>query len=130
MTEQRAFQNSNKLLLSSQVLVHYDPSLEVILACDASSYGVGAVLSHRIADSSERPVAFASRTLSAAEQRYSQIEKEGLACVFGVKRFHLYLYGQRFTLITDHKPLLQVFDPHRSIFPHRCQGDFKEEYSH
>ena len=115
MTEQRAFQNSKKLLLSSQVLVHYDPSLEVILACDASSYGVGAVLSHKMADGSERPVAFASRTLSAAEQRYSQIEKEGLACVFGVKRFHLYLYGRRFTLITDHKPLLQVFDPHRSI---------------
>ena len=111
MTEQRAFQNSEKLLLSSQVLVHYDPSLEVILACDASSYGVGAVLSHRMADGSERPVAFASRTLSRAEQRYSQIEKEGLACVFGVKRFHLYMYmqGRRFTLITE------VFDPAHRI---------------
>ena len=126
MTEQRAFQNSKKLLLSSQVLVHYDPSLEVILECDASSYGVGVVLSHKMADGSERPVAFESHTLSAAELGYSQIEKEGLACVFGVKRFQLYLYGRRFTLITDYKPLLQVSDPHRS----RCHGDFKEEYSY
>ena len=92
--EQKAFVNSKKLLFSYPVLVPFDPKCEVILACDASPYGIGAVLSHRMPDGTERPVGFASRTLSATEQKYSQIEKEGLACVFGVKRFHAYLYGR------------------------------------
>ena len=73
------------------------------------------VSSHKMPDGTERPIAFASRTLSSAEKNYSQLEKEGLACIFGVKRFHLYLYGRNFTIVTDHKPLLQLFDPQRGI---------------
>ena len=110
-----AFENSKNLLLSAKVLVHFDPNKELILACDASSYGVGTILSHKMSDGTERPIAFASRTLSSAEKNYSQLEKEGLACIFGVKRFHLYLYGRNFTIVTDHKPLLQLFDPQRGI---------------
>ena len=72
----------------------------------ASSYDVGAVLSHTLPDGSERPVTYASRTLNAAECNYSQIEKEGLSCVFGVKP---YLFGRRFTLITDHKSSTDVW---------------------
>ncbi|KAL5499597.1 hypothetical protein EMCRGX_G011045 [Ephydatia muelleri] len=113
--EKMAFENSKNLLLSAKVLVHFDPNKELILACDASSYGVGAVLSHKMSDGTDRPIAFASRTLSSAEKNYSQLEKEGLACIFGVKRFHLYLYGRNFTIVTDHKPLLQLFDPQRGI---------------
>ena len=81
---------TKELLSSAQVLVHFDPAKEVILACDASPYGIGAVLSYKMPDGSERPVGFASRTLSSAECNYSQLEKEGLACIFGVKKFHTY----------------------------------------
>ena len=105
-----AFNQSKKLLTNKDVLTHFDPKLKLILACDASPYGVGAVLAHKMSDGSERPIAFASRTLSETEKKYGQIEKEGLACVYGVKKFHCYLYGRKFTLQTDHKPLLTLFN--------------------
>lgn len=74
-----------------------------------------AVLSHRLHDGSERPIAFISRTLSTAKRNYSQIEKETLACIFGVKKFSSYIYRHHFTLVTDHKPLLSLLHQHHSI---------------
>ena len=74
----RAFQSSNRLLASAPVLVHFDPDRELSLECDASAYDVGAVLSQTMPDGHNRPVGFVSRTLSAAEKNYSQMEKEGL----------------------------------------------------
>ena len=103
--QQKLFDKVKSLLASDCVLVHYDPSEEVIVACDASPYGVGAVLSHREANGQEKPIAFASRSLAVAEKKYSQLEKEGLAIVFAVKRFHQYLFGQHFIILSDHKPL-------------------------
>ncbi|KAK9731019.1 RNase H-like domain found in reverse transcriptase [Popillia japonica] len=61
---------------TSNVLCHFDPKLPLILATDASQYGVGAVLSHRFPDRSERPIQFASQTLTKTQQKYAQIDKE------------------------------------------------------
>ena len=113
--QEETFQKSKKVLTSSSVLIHFDTNLDIILSVDASAYGVGAILAHRMPNGSERPVAFASRTLSCSEKNYSQIEKEALACVFGVKKFHQYLYGHHFTLITDHKPLIQLLNGQSAI---------------
>ena len=88
-------------LTSDSLLVHYDLNRELRLACDASSYGLGAVLSHVMDDGQERPVAYASRTLSSSERNYAQIEREALSFIYGVKKFHQFLYGGKFTLVTD-----------------------------
>ena len=113
--QEETFQKLKKVLTSSSVLIHFDTNLDIILSEDASAYGVGAILAHKMPNGSERPVAFASRTLSCSEKNYSQIEKEALACVFGVKKFHQYLYGHHFTLITDHKPLIQLLNGQSAI---------------
>ena len=111
------FHLAKEKIVSPNVLVHYDPSLPIRLAGDASAYGVGAVISHVMKDGQERPIAFASRTLLPSERNYAQVEKEALSLIFGVSKFHLYLYGRHFTLITDHKPLTTILGPKKGIPP-------------
>ena len=108
---QQAFQAAKDSLTSSKLLVHFDSKLPVILECDASQYGIGAVISHRFPNGHERPIAYASRSLNAAEKNYSLIHKEALAIVFSVTKFYMYLYDRRFALFTDHQPLLKILAP-------------------
>lgn len=113
----RAFVRAKQLLVADPVLAHYDPTLPLKLAGDAPAYGIGAVLPDTFPDGREWPITFASRTLSESEQNYAQIEKEALSLVYGLRRFHQYLYGRKFTLVTDHEPLLTVLGPKTGISP-------------
>ncbi|XP_058985915.1 uncharacterized protein K02A2.6 [Musca domestica] len=117
--EQRSsFSRAKEILKSEQVLVHYSPELPLILSGDASPYGVGAVLAHVMPDGREAPIAFGSRTLQPAEKNYSQLDKEALSIIFGIKKFHQYLCGRKFTIYTDHKPLLGLLNPSKPIPQH------------
>ena len=89
--EETSFRVVKGMLLQDKVLIHYDPELPLVLATDSSSYGLGAVLSHRTVKGEERPIAYASQSLSETERKYSQIEKEALSLVWGVKKFQTYL---------------------------------------
>ena len=66
-------------------------------------------------DGAEKPVAYASRTLNPVEKRYSQLDKEALAIVFGVKRFHQYLFGRQFSIVSDHKPLQYLLSENKAV---------------
>ena len=110
-----AFGEAKRLLQSDSLLVHFDENKPLILACDASPYGVGAVLSHVMEDKSERPIAYACRTLDVAEKGYSQLHKEAVATVLGMKSFHPYLYGRHFVICSDHQPLSHLFNEHKGV---------------
>lgn len=105
---QRVFEESKTWLRENSVLTHYQDHLPLIISVDASGNGVGGVLSH-IIDGEERPILFVSSTLSSAEKNYSNVEREALALVFAVKRFHKYIYGKRVTVFTDHSSLRELF---------------------
>ena len=112
--EQTAFQKLKELLSTNTVLAHFDPTLPIGISCDASEVGLGVVLFHRYQDGSERPIANASKTLTETQRHYSQILKEALAIVFALNKFHQFRYGQKFILVTDHKPLLALFGPSKA----------------
>lgn len=112
---QLAFDKIKREIISDRILKHFDPNKITILTCDASSYGVGAVLSQRDELDREYLVAFASKTLNSAEKNYSQIDKEALAIIFGINKFNNFVWGRQFIIKCDCKPLVSIFGPKKGI---------------
>ncbi|XP_062704520.1 uncharacterized protein K02A2.6-like [Aedes albopictus] len=115
---QRSFDRFKEILQSPLMLTHYNPRMDIVVSADASNVGIGARIAHRFPDGSEKAVYHASRSLTPAESRYSQIEKEALGLVYAVTKFHRMVYGRRFTLQTDHKPLVAIFGSKQGIPPY------------
>lgn len=99
-----SFIKLKKLIMSPPILRAPDFKRPWVVQTDASDYAIGAALLQEY-DGVLLPLAFASRKLQTRETRYSVIEKEGLAMIFGIRKFERYLYGQEFILCTDHAAL-------------------------
>ena len=102
-TYDTTFEQIKEAIISDTILRYFDPSLPMTIQVDASKVGLGAALLQN-----GKPVAFASKALTETEHQYANIEREILATVFGAERFHTYVYGQSFTIESDHKPLESI----------------------
>ena len=89
--------------------------LKIVSACETHPYGLGAVLSHTLPNGSEKPMAYLSRALPSSEINYSQIEKESLAIIFVIEKWHQYTFAGHVTIVTDDKPLLSILWEEKGI---------------
>lgn len=103
--QETCFKLMKQKIIEAPTLQYFNGKLPIIIQCDASQYGVGACLFQ-----SDKPVAFASRTLTKTEINYAQIEKEMLAICFAVDKFHEFVYGHKILIQTDHKPLVSIIN--------------------
>ncbi|XP_064107989.1 uncharacterized protein K02A2.6-like [Macrobrachium nipponense] len=115
--QEKAFIESKRLITNAPILQYYDPNLDLVIQCDASQNGLGSVLLQ-----CGKPIAFASRALSETEKRYAQIEKETLAIVFSLRKFHEYVYGRKIIVESDHKPIASIVLKPLCNAPKRLQG--------
>ena len=115
-SHQEAFTAVKEAISKETTLSYFNPGKNTTIQVDASSKGLGAVLLQE-----GRPIAFASKSLTEAEQRYANIEREMLAVVFGCKRFHTYVYASKFTIESDHKPLEMISAKNITCAPPRLQ---------
>ena len=114
----KAFEKCKQLASNPALLTHFDPAKPVVLTTDASPYGVGACLSHKVVtDNKTRllPIAYASASLKASQCNYSQVDREGLAVYWGVNYFRQYLLCKQFELHTDCSALTKIFGPHHDL---------------
>ena len=109
-----AFNKIKKIMVSDQVLVHFDNELPIIFHSDASNIGISATLSHLV-DGEEKLIGCVSRKLTATEMAYPICQKEALSIIFGISKFFYYLCGNKFILKTDHKALTTIFGEHKAI---------------
>lgn len=127
---QNAFTETKQLLVNKPILQYPDFSRPFIVTTDASNVAIGAILSQgNIGE--DLPIAYISRTLNKAEKNYNTTEKELLAIVWATKQFRPYLFGRRFTIVTDHKPLTWLFnvkDPGARLIRWRLQLE-EHEYN-
>ena len=114
--QQQAFDKLKELCKHPPVLKYFDPAKPVVIFCDASSSGLGAVLLQE-----DQPIAFSSRSLTDAETSYAQIEKETLSIVHACTKFHNYIFGTHVTVYNDHKPLEDIFKKSLLSTPMRIQ---------
>ena len=115
--EQEAALNTiRKILCEEPILKFYDIDKDLILQVDASLNGLGACLLQ-----DNRPIAYASRSLTPAEENYANIERELLAIVYAVERFHQYTFGRKVIIQTDHKPLESIHTKPLGKTPPRLQ---------
>ncbi|KAL1448524.1 hypothetical protein WDU94_006581 [Cyamophila willieti] len=125
----QCFEKCKNVLLEEPVLQYPDFTKTFNLTTDASNFAIGAVLSQGVIGK-DKPIAFASRTLNDHEKNYSTTEKELLSIVWSVKHFRPYLYGRKFIIVTDHKPLQWLFsvkDPSSKLIRWRLR---LEEYEY
>ena len=113
---EESFLRLKETITDAPVLKYYNPEEELTVQCDASDTGLGAALMQN-----GKPVAFASRALTKTERGYAQIEKEFLAMVFSMEKFHQYTYGRKVTVQSDHKPLETIVRKPLLSAPKRLQ---------
>ena len=116
-TYQDSFDTLKREISEDACLRYYDRNDDINLEVDASQKGLGCALIQK-----GKPVAFGSKTLTDCQSRYSNIEREMLAVVYGIQRYHTYLYARPFTVITDHKPLVNITAKPIHTAPPRLQS--------
>ena len=129
--QMKAFEKIKMMVTNTPLLAYYDQTKPLIIQCDASKSGLGAVLLQN-----KVPICYASKSLTPTETRYAVIEKEMLAVTFALHKFHQYTFGRHTTIHSDHKPLQSILKKPLDSAPKRLQGmilstqqyDFDLEY--
>ena len=106
----KAFTKMKQSLMRVEKLAYFDPCLKTTLLVDASPTGLGGILAQDDVNGKRRVIAYASKALNPTQQRYSQTEREALAIIWACEHYRMYLLGARFNVITDHKPLVSIFN--------------------